>query len=963
MLPSMTFAKVEVPSIFGDNMILQRELLVPIWGTASPGEKVLVSFDNQTVETTADKQGKWMVKLKPLKTSRTERKLTIKGSNTITFEGVLVGEVWLCSGQSNMADSFNPQKKRRIEPEYFKMDLSRFRVSSRNGWNKITPTTQRFVSRVSFYFGIELYKELNIPIGLILRYNSGTPIQAWMPENACEVIRKKLKIPPDWKDAHGIRNPAVQFDDKIAPIVPFAFRGAIWYQGERNAKAQTGWEYRDLLPFHIKTWRELWATSAGTKLRNFPFYYVQVPTQESPVDAEWPWLRDAMRRALGTTENTGMAVFYDHGPSLHPENKQPAGERLALWALAKDYGRKDLVYSGPLLDKVTIDKDRAVLSFEHIGSGLKNKSGEKNLKFFEIAGKDGKYVKADAWIQADAVIVQNKNITKPAYVRYLFRKPEPNTEISLINAEGLPASSFMTDDFMPPREMHAPEREADGRARDVIESDIVPAFVDTASADTQPTGLIAEGHDSRIDLVWDRVSDTDQDLFNIYRAEQADGPWKKLNVHPHTVHVYSDFIGKNGRTYHYRVTQWIDNETDFSRYRAKRRTRGNQQLRGTESAPSESASATTHEMNDEKFLDSMQKACFRYFWDFGHPVSGLAREGFLHRRSTTTTGGTGFGMVTIMVGADRGFVTREQAAERLLKMVTFLEEKAERYHGLWSHHLRGDKTIPFAGREDNGGDIVESAFLMEGMLTIREYFGRDNPVENELRERITRLWKEAQWSWYLQPGDKMLTWHWSKNYGFVKNHKFRGFNECMIAYLLAMASPTHSIPADCYYLGWAGNVDRYVNSRTYYDIKQPVGNPLGGPLFFTHYSYIGLDPHQLTDAYTNYYDNNRAISLIQHSYAIDNPNNHQGYGKLVWGLTASQNPRGYKAHQPGANSNRDDGTIAPTAAISAFPYTPDESTATLKHFYYEMGSRIWGPFGFRDAFNLGADWVSPSYLA
>jgi len=481
----------------------------------------------------------------------------------------------------------------------------------------------------------------------------------------------------------------------------------------------------------------------------------------------------------------------------------------------------------------------------------------------------------------------------------------------------------------------------------MITACLLPTIANAAVASAQPTGLIAEGHDSRIDLVWDRVGDTDQNLFNIYRAEQAAGPWKKLNSRPHTIHVYSDFIAENGQTYHYRVTQRNNGET--------------------ESTPSESAHATTREMDDEALLDSMQKACFRYFWDFGHPVSGLAREGFTHGRSVTTTGGTGFGMVTIMVSADRGFVTREQAAERLLKMVTFLEEKAERYHGLWAHHLRGDtgKTIPFAGKEDNGGDVVESAFLVEGMLTVREYFDRDNAVENELRERITRLWQQAQWSWYLQPGDKMLTWHWSPDYGFAKNHKFCGFNECMIAYLLAMASPTHPIPADCYYLGWAGggNVNRYVNGRTYYGVKQPVGSPLGGPLFFTHYSYIGLDPRQLTDAYTNYYDNNRAISLIQHRYAIDNPNNHQGYGKLVWGLTASQNPRGYKAHAPGARSNRDDGTIAPTAAISAFPYTPDESMATLKHFYYEMGPRIWGPFGFRDAFNPGADWVSPSYLA
>ena len=310
---------------------------------------------------------------------------------------------------------------------------------------------------------------------------------------------------------------------------------------------------------------------------------------------------------------------------------------------------------------------------------------------------------------------------------------------------------------------------------------LLTAFAITASAGMPPTGLSAEGHDSRIDLVWDRVGDTDRDLFNIYRAEQAAGPWKKLNARPHTIHVYSDFIGKNGTTYYYRVTQWIVDDTGINKLRARQRGRRNAVLRGTESAPSKTVRAKTRETNDEQFLDSMQKACFRYFWDFGHPVSGLAREGFKHRRFVTTTGGTGFGMVTIMVGAERGFVTRQQAARRLLKMVTFLEEKADRYHGIWAHHLRGDtgKTIPFAGRDDNGGDIVESAFLIEGMLTVRGYFDKDNPVENELRKRITRLWREAEWSWYLQPGDKMLTWHWSKDHGFAKNHKFRGFNEAV----------------------------------------------------------------------------------------------------------------------------------------------------------------------------------------
>lgn len=449
---SMAFAEVKVPNIFSDNMVLQRELPVPVWGTALPGEKVSLSFDGQTLKTTADSSGKWMVKLAPLNTSKIEKKMTIKGSNTITFNGVLVGEVWLCSGQSNMADSFNPQEKRAIDPKYFMMDLSSFRFSTKNGWDKITPETQQLVSRVAFYFGIELYKELDIPIGLILRYNSGTPIQAWMPKDASEVIRKELNIPADWNDLNDIRNPAVQFDDKIAPIVPVAFRGTIWYQGERNAKAQTGWEYRYLLPFLIKTWRELWATRAETKLRNFPFYYVQIPAQESPVDAEWPWLRDAMRRVLDVSKNTGMAVFYDYGPSLHPENKEPAGHRLVLWALAKNYGRTNLVYSGPLLDKVRIMGNKAVLTFKHVGGGLKNKSDGKALKFFEIAGEDGKYTAANAWIEGETVVVQSQQISAPVYVRYLFRKLEPDSEVSLINAEGLPASSFITDEYMPARD-------------------------------------------------------------------------------------------------------------------------------------------------------------------------------------------------------------------------------------------------------------------------------------------------------------------------------------------------------------------------------------------------------------------------------------------------------------------------------------------------------------------------------
>jgi sialate O-acetylesterase len=445
------FGEVDVNAVFGDDMVLQRGLAVPVWGTAAVGEKVTVLFDSQEVATKADGEGKWMVMLKPLKASKTEKKMTIRGSNVITFSGVLVGEVWFCSGQSNMAGKFVGSKGRSIEPEVFAKDLSGFRFLPKNvGWRVLSKDTQNLISCAAYYFGIELYKELDVPVGLIIRASSGTPIQSWMPESAAEEIRRELNIPKDWGDPRSPRRAATEYNAWLDAIVPVAMRGAIWYQGERNAKTSTGWEYRYLLPHLIKTWREVWAARSGTEVRNFSFYYVQVPTQAR--DGEWPWLRDGMRRALDLTENTGMAVYYDYGPSLHPNNKQPAGERLALWALAKDYGRKGLVHCGPLLDEVQIKGGKAVLSFRHVGGGLKSVCGGKKLKFFEIAGKDGKYVEADARIEGDDVIVRSARVSKPAYVRYLFRKPAPDAEVSLVNAEGLPASPFMTDDFKPARE-------------------------------------------------------------------------------------------------------------------------------------------------------------------------------------------------------------------------------------------------------------------------------------------------------------------------------------------------------------------------------------------------------------------------------------------------------------------------------------------------------------------------------
>ncbi|MCP4258444.1 MAG: beta-glucosidase [Planctomycetes bacterium] len=454
------------------------------------------------------------------------------------------------------------------------------------------------------------------------------------------------------------------------------------------------------------------------------------------------------------------------------------------------------------------------------------------------------------------------------------------------------------------------------------------------------TGLKATGHDSRIDLVWN--IDEQAGGYNIYRWDNRRSDWLKLNTKPHKPAVYSDFLGKNNQWCRYQIKSVLAD--------------------GSESAASKQAIVKSIAMNEEELLTSVQQATLRYFWEYGHPVSGLARER-KGSRDTCTSGGTGFGMMAIMVGAQRGLIGRTEAAQRLLTMVRFLQEKASRYHGAWSHWLNGStgKTKPFS-RYDDGGDIVETAYLVEGMLTVRQYFNGDDKIEKELRERIRQLWFEVEWDWYLKTSDnKQLYWHWSPKYGWKMNHKIGGhFNECMIVYLLAIASPSHPIPADCYYEGWCGEPpDEYVNGNSYYGHKQWVGWPKGGPLFFTHYSFIGFDPRGKKDKYCNYFENNRNISLINRAYCMENPDNHKGYSNLVWGLTASDTPGGYRAHEP----RRNNGTITPSAALSAMPYVPEESIATLKHFYYELGDKLWGEFGFRDAFNLDKNWFAESYLA
>lgn len=450
--------------------------------------------------------------------------------------------------------------------------------------------------------------------------------------------------------------------------------------------------------------------------------------------------------------------------------------------------------------------------------------------------------------------------------------------------------------------------------------------------------LIAAGQDRRIDLQWLPVA-TGKERFTVKRAERPEGPFTVIAT-GHRCNVYSDFIGENGLTYYYRVSSSADG--------------------GKPADKLTTVSARTWAMTDQQLLDSVQGATFRYFWTYAHPVSGLIRERSGYD-STCATGGTGFGLFALMVGAERGFAPRAKVAERVLKMLIFLDEKAERFHGAFSHWIDGatGKTRPVS-RKDDGADLVETAFLMQGVLAVRQYFNRADAVETEIRQRATRLWEGVEWDWFLkEPGGKSLHWHWSPNFGWEKDVKITGWNECMIAYLLAIASPTHPIPADCYYQGWAGQPN-YAHNQSYYGFKQSVGPPMGGPLFFTHYSFIGFDPRNKRDRFCNYFENNRNVTLIQRAYAIQNPGRHKGYGENLWGFTASMSPHKYHASAPGA---RDNGTIAPTAALSAMPYAPAESLACLKHLYQNYGKQLWGEFGFKDAFNLDHNWFADAWLA
>ena len=501
-----------------------------------------------------------------------------------------------------------------------------------------------------------------------------------------------------------------------------------------------------------------------------------------------------------------------------------------------------------------------------------------------------------------------------------------------------------------------------GRADDVRHTLIIDEIRvgdDAAAAPLPaPSNVRATGYDRHVELEWDAVNAPGLAHYVIYRSLDG-GKFSPVGIQLPGFHRYEDFLGKSGVHAEYKVAA-EDWQYKLSSY-------------------SNAASGSTRELSDDELLTMLQKASFEYYWEGADPHSGMTRENIPGDDRIVATGASGFGIMALMVGVNRGFITREQGLERLAKIVNFLQH-AQRYHGAFSHYMDGSTghTMALFGMYDNGGDLVETSFLMQGLLAARQYFHGPSAAEQNLYQGITQLWQTVEWDWYREtPDSAFIYWHWSPQWSWQIHHPLIGFNEVMITYLLSIASPTHGLPASYYYSGWASQSkmamsyregwggtkdgDLYSNGNTYFGIKLDVGVGTGGPLFFTHYSFMGFDPHSLHDRFTkSYFDNNRNIALINHAYCIANPKHFAGYGADAWGLTASDTPEHYNASAPDAAD--DLGTITPTGALASFPYTPEASMAAFKHYYRDLGDQMWGIYGPRDAYNPTANWVSPIYM-
>ncbi|MHC4508673.1 MAG: sialate O-acetylesterase [Planctomycetota bacterium] len=486
-------ADVRLPAIIGDNMVLQQGRPVPVWGWADPGEQVLVSTSWHTMSwaVTAGQNGKWAFKMNPPKAGG-PHEMTISGKNEIAVRNIMVGEVWVCSGQSNM--QWAVRQATNAEQEIAEADYPNIRLFTversvadqaqsdcKGSWTSCSPETVPGFSAVGYFFGRELYKKLDVPIGLIHTSWGGTPAEAWTRRGALKADadfkpilerygdaiakypqakqehERKLeqwrqavekakaegkKAPPRPREPFGPghhHSPSGLYNAMIAPLIPYGIQGAIWYQGESNASR--AYQYRKLFPAMITNWRQDWGQG------DFPFLFVQLANfkevKSGPGQSDWAELREAQLMTLALP-NAGMAVIIDIGEAddIHPKNKQDVGRRLALWALAETYGQK-LVYSGPIYTSMQAEGNRIILRFDHVGGGLAA-TGEEPLNGFAIAGADRKFVWADARIDGETVVVSSENVSEPVAVRYAWAD---NPVCNLGNKEGLPASPFRTDDW------------------------------------------------------------------------------------------------------------------------------------------------------------------------------------------------------------------------------------------------------------------------------------------------------------------------------------------------------------------------------------------------------------------------------------------------------------------------------------------------------------------------------------
>lgn len=376
-------------------------------------------------------------------------------------------------------------------------------------------------------------------------------------------------------------------------------------------------------------------------------------------------------------------------------------------------------------------------------------------------------------------------------------------------------------------------------------------------------------------------------------------------------------------------------------------------------------------ITDEELLDLTQRETFRYFYDFAEANSSAARERYLPENPSqdanlVTTGGTGFGLMVLIVGIERQFINRPEGTERFKRILGFLEN-ADRFHGAWPHWMDGStgNVISFSPQDD-GADLVETAFLAQGLICVGEYLKNGSDAEKELAQKAFDLVDGIEWNWFTQD-QNVLYWHWSPNSGFSINLQLKGYNETLITYILAAASEDFGIGKQVYETGWASDGGIKVGTTTYgipLLLKHAGGLPQGGPLFWAHCSHLGLNPKNLVDAYANYWDVNVNHTKINYSYCVENPKGYKDYGPDCWGLTASYTRKqdgglGYSAHRPG----NDAGVISPTAAISSIPYTPEESLKAM-YYFYKNKDKLLGPAGFYDAFSPQFGfWVAPAYLA